>query len=247
MPSSLRIISLEHAEAEGAGKIADWALQRGHVLQAVRLDLREPLPPLEDVDFLVIMGGAPNIYQDRDFPFLKAERAYVEEAALAGKVMLGVCLGAQLIADALGGRVTQNPVREIGWFPIQVENRDHLFAGFPQECTVFHWHGDTYSLPPGAVQMARSAACENQAFAFGDRIVGLQFHVELSATAAAAFTIGAEHALQLEEWVQSPEVIRAAQPDLSATDRGLEMLLDGLAAVAQSSQSEVLPERDLAG
>lgn len=233
MPQALRIISLEHAENEGAGKIAKWAQERGHQLTSVRLDLGEALPPLEEVDFLVVMGGAPNIYQDRDFPFLNAERAYVEQFALAEKPMLGVCLGAQLIADALGGRVTQNPVREIGWYPIEVENRDPLFAGFPAECLVFHWHGDTYSLPPGAVRMAKSAVCENQAFVFGDRIVGLQFHVELSAEAASAFTVGAEHALQPEEWVQSAEVIRAAEPDLRATDRGLEVLLDALAAKAQ--------------
>src|SRR4051794_2374184 len=95
----LRIFSLEHAEAEGAGKIADWAKQRGHTLTAVRLDLSAPLPDLNGLDMLVIMGGAMNVYQYRDYPWLRAERAFIESAMEMKKGVLGVCLGAQLIAD----------------------------------------------------------------------------------------------------------------------------------------------------
>ena len=233
--SSFRLCSLEHAEAEGAGKIADWAAHRGHPLQAVRLDRGEALPSLADFDLLVIMGGVMNVYQDRDYPWLPAERALVAGAIEAGKVVLGVCLGAQMIADALGARVVQNPVKEIGWFPVRKCATHELFAGFPEECTAFHWHGDTFGLPPGAVRLAKSAACRNQAFVSGDRVVGLQFHIEVSPAAVSRFLAGAEDYLQPEPWVQTAAAIREATPDLAGTDRGLEVLLDGLAQHRASS------------
>jgi GMP synthase-like glutamine amidotransferase len=227
--SSFRICSLEHAEAEGAGKIAEWAVRRGHPLRVVRLDRGEALPGLADFDMLVIMGGAMNVYQDRDYPWLPRERALVAEAIQAGKVVLGICLGAQMTADALGARVVQNPVKEIGWFPVRKCVSHELFAGFPEECTVFQWHGDTFAIPAGAVRIAESAACQNQAFVYGDRVVGLQFHVEVSPEAVRGFLEGADDYLQPEQWVQTAAAIREATPDLTATDRGLEVLLDALA------------------
>jgi GMP synthase-like glutamine amidotransferase len=230
--SSFRICSLEHAEAEGAGKIADWAARRGHPVKAIRLERGEALPSLADFDMLVIMGGAMNAYQDRDYPWLPRERAMVAAAIQAGKVVLGVCLGAQMIADALGARVVQNRVKEIGWFPVRKCAPHELFAGFPEECTAFHWHGDTFSLPEGAVRIAESAACQNQAFVFGERVVGLQFHVEVSPEGVRGFLVGADDYLQPEQWVQAAAQIRDATPDLAATDRGLEVLLDGLATLA---------------
>lgn len=234
--SSFRLCSLEHAEAEGAGKIADWAARRGHALQVVRLDRGEALPSLADFEMLVIMGGAMNVYQDRDYPWLPAERALVAAAIEGGKVVLGVCLGAQMIADALGARVVQNPVKEIGWFPVLKCAPHALFAGFPEECTAFHWHGDTFELPPGAVRIAESAACRNQAFVFGEHVVGLQFHVEVSPAAVHGFLHGADDYLQPERWVQTAAAIREVTPDLAATDRGLEVLLDGLTRSSGSSR-----------
>src|SRR6476646_9732670 len=103
-----RICSLEHAPEEGAGKIAEWAARRGYPLRVIRMDLGEPLPVIEQLDFLVIMGGAMNVYQYRDYPWLPAERDYIRRAIQEGKAVLGVCLGAQLIADVLGARVVQH-------------------------------------------------------------------------------------------------------------------------------------------
>jgi GMP synthase-like glutamine amidotransferase len=144
--------------------------------------------------------------------------------------LLGVCLGAQLIADALGGRVVQNPVVEIGWFPVRFLDRQPPFDGFPGECVAFHWHGDTFSLPPGARRIAESDGCANQAFMVGEKIVGLQFHVEVTPAAAATFCEGADHILVPERFVQTRAEIERAQPDLAPTDAGLFRLLDGLAS-----------------
>jgi GMP synthase-like glutamine amidotransferase len=127
---------------------------------------------VDGFDWLIVMGGPMNVYQYRDYPWLRAERRVIRDAVSANKRVLGVCLGAQLIADALGGKVFQNDHKEIGWFPVSAvpEGADSPFV-FPHETTVFHWHGDTVSLPPGGVWLARSPGCEHQAFSVGSRVL----------------------------------------------------------------------------
>lgn len=223
-----RIHSLEHAPAEGAGKIRDWAIARGHVVTATRLDLGEALPDAGEFDLLVIMGGAMNIYQHRDYPWLVPEKDLIARAIAGKKALLGVCLGAQLIADALGSRVVQNAELEIGWHPVRFTDRSAPFDGFLPETLAFHWHGDTFTLPPGARRVAESDGCENQAFIHGDRIVGLQFHVEVTPAAASAFCEGADEFLQPARFVQTRDEIERARPDLAATNAGLFRLLDHL-------------------
>lgn len=227
----MRVHSLEHAPAEGAGKIKDWARQRGHEFRAARLDLGEPLPAPEEFDLLVVMGGAMNVYQHRDYPWLVAEKECIARAIERGKALLGVCLGAQLIADVLGAKVVQNPVLEIGWFPVRFLDRTPPMDGFPEEGVVFHWHGDTFSLPPGARRIAESDGCAQQGFVFGEKIAGLQFHIELTPAAAAAFCEGADDLLVPSRFVQARGYIEHVQPDLRATDAGLFRLLDHLASM----------------
>lgn len=225
----MRIHSLEHAPNEGAGKIAEWAAARGHTLTTTRFDLGQTVPKPDEFDLLVIMGGGMNIYQHRDYPWLVDEKRLIAKAAARDKSMLGVCLGAQLIADVLGGKVVQNPVKEIGWFPVRFFDRQPPFDGFPETCTVFHWHGDTFELPSRARRVAESDGCSHQAFAFGSRIVGLQFHIEVTPEAALSFCVGADSELQSAKYVQTGDEIAASAPDLTATDAALWRLLDQLA------------------
>ncbi len=123
-----------------------------------------------------------NVYEEAEYPWLAAEKAFIAAAIGAGKPVLGICLGAQLIAAVLGGTVSKGPQPEIGWYPVELTPAGRelpLFAGFPDRFTALHWHGDTFSIPPGATHVASSAACANQAFAYdGGRVVGLQFHLE---------------------------------------------------------------------
>ncbi len=230
----MRIHSLEHAPQEGAGKITGWARTRGHPLKTTRLDLGEPLPQLPQFDLLVVMGGAMNIYQYRDYPWLRVERELIGSAASAGKGVLGICLGAQLLADALGARVYQNTEKEIGWHPIRVIDRSPPFHEFPAECTVFHWHGDTFDLPTKCRRVAESDACANQAFVFGDRLIGIQFHAEVSREALEGFMEGADSELAPARWVQSARQIREATPDMASIDKALWALLDSLATTLTS-------------
>ena len=179
----MKVHWLQHVPFEGLGVIEDWLTTRGHTLACTRLYAGEALPAGPDgFDWLIVMGGPMNINQHRDHPWLLPEKKLIHAAVAAGKRVLGVCLGAQLIADALGGKVFQNAEREIGWLPVRAvaAGADSPFA-FPAKTTVLHWHGDTFSLPPGSTWLAESEGCAHQAFAVGPRVLGLQFHLEMTA------------------------------------------------------------------
>lgn len=178
---SLRIHYLQHVPFEGPGFIESWALVRGHRLTATRLYVGHRLPATEEFDWLFILGGPMNVYEESRYPWLAREKRFIGEALREGKVLIGICLGAQLLACVLGAKVTRNPCVEIGWYPVQKASQasQSSLSGFlPDSFPAFHWHGDTFEIPRGAVHLARSEACENQAFAFDDRVVAFQFHLE---------------------------------------------------------------------
>jgi GMP synthase (glutamine-hydrolysing) len=174
--------AFRHVGFEHLGLIAPALQSRGLAVQYV--DMFDGAPPpqrIGDAAGLIFMGG-PMSAND-DLPYLRAELALIERAAQAGTPVLGVCLGAQLIAKALGARVYRNRVKEIGWFPVSwtpAAASDPLFAGLSDAETVFHWHSETFDLPPGAELLARSEACSHQAFRVGANVYGLQFHLEVT-------------------------------------------------------------------
>ncbi len=229
----MKIVCLEHVPHEGPGRIADWAERRGYRLKRLSLAAGDQLPAPSEVDLLIVMGGPMNIYQHRDHPWLIKEKRFIEECLYRGLPALGICLGAQLLADVLGGKVYQNAVYELGWLPVKFGHREGIFAEVPEQLTVLHWHGDTFSLPPGAIGVASSAGCQNQAFVWEDRVVGLQFHLELDPLIVKALGKSG----YLDEWpgqfVQTPEVIMHAEGvDYAPLQAALDEILDGLAAVA---------------
>jgi GMP synthase (glutamine-hydrolysing) len=222
---------LEHASGEGPGEIANWAMQRGHSVARTQLFAGAPLPELRDGDWLVIMGGPMNIHEHRNHPWLVPEKRWLSHAIAAGHTVLGVCLGAQLIADVLGAKVCQNPEVEIGWFPVRLTDgaaKHPAFSKLPHELTPLHWHGDTFDLPPGAVHLAESDGCRNQAFAFGDRVIGLQFHIEALREDVEAFIADLRFAKE-GRYVQTPEQIRAGAAHIPSTHAALHTMLDALA------------------
>ena len=179
----MRLHWLGHVPFEDAANIGLWAEQHGHTVTSTRLYADESLPEVSEIDALAVMGGPMNVYQYRRYPWLCAEKRFIEKAIAAEIPMIGVCLGGQLIADVLGAKIVENPHIEIGWFPIRLTASaadSPLLAGLPTEFTAFHWHGDTFGIPAGATRLAESEACANQAFVYGTSVLGLQFHLEYS-------------------------------------------------------------------
>jgi GMP synthase-like glutamine amidotransferase len=213
---------------EDAAEIGRWAAERGYEVTATRLYAGEELPEVEAIDALAVMGGPMNVYQYRDFPWLVEEARFVEKAMKAGVPTIGVCLGSQLIADVLGAKVVQNGEKEIGWFDVTLTAEAEGMAAFreiPAKFTAFHWHGDTFGIAAGARRLAASEACANQAYAYGDDVIGLQFHLEYSAESIRKMILHCGDELVEGPYVQSAEAIRAGLSNVEGTRRVLEALL----------------------
>ncbi len=226
---SLRIHYIQHVRFEGLGSIEPWALSRGHQLSVTRTFARDPFPTPDQYDWLIVMGGPMGAYDEDKHVWMTAEKAAIRAAIDSGKRVLGICLGSQMIADVLGARVYPGPEKEIGWLPIDKSEagRVHpLLAGMPDPFTVFHWHGDTFDLPAGATLLASSAGTKHQAFVYGDRVVGLQFHLEnLAETVGGMVEHGADELDTSHRYVQSADTIRAGLSHCADNVRVLEALL----------------------
>jgi GMP synthase-like glutamine amidotransferase len=190
----MKIHYLQHVPFETPGFILEWAKTRG--IDCASTMLHEypaggvPFPETGTFDWLLIMGGPMNVYEEAIYPWLAEETRFVKKALDAGKTVIGFCLGAQLLAKALGGAVTRNPVKEIGWLPVSLTEaaRKHPLLGFlPPRPVVFQWHGDTFSvLPEGAVLLAESAVCAHEAFVWKEKAFAFQFHLESTAATIRA-------------------------------------------------------------
>ncbi len=222
----MRVHWLQHADFEDLGCIAPWLAANGHSVTGTRLYVGETPPGPAAFDALIVMGGPMNIYEHQAYPWLRGEKAAIRAAVDAGKRVLGICLGAQLLADVLGGPVTRNADSEIGWFPLNLTaagRASALFADLPQRFTGFHWHGDTYALPPDAECLATSEGCAQQAFAMGTQALGLQFHLEVTRTNAEEWF--RHERPQAARYVQTPEQILAQGDHFEENNRWMRAIL----------------------
>ena len=225
---AMRIHWLQHAAFEDLGCIGPWLAARGHAVSGTRLYAGETPPPAAEFDALIVMGGPMNIYQYAEHPWLRTEKALIRDAIAQGRRVLGICLGAQLIADVLGGPVSRNAEPEIGWFPVELNaagRAEPAFAGLPPTFTAFHWHGDTYALPPGATCLGHSAACAQQAFSWdGGRVIGLQFHLEVTRDNALEWF--RHEAITPSRHVQTPDAILADVDAFAANNAAMRAILE---------------------
>ncbi len=179
----IRFHCLQHVPFETPGNIEAWIKQNGHSISFTYFFSNGHLPDLKDFDVLLIMGGPMSVHDEKDFAWLKKEKGFIAKAIIEKKKILGICLGAQLIAEVLGAKVFRNTEKEIGFMPVHFakgELQHALFQDFIETETVFHWHGETFDLPRGAGLIASSPACVNQAYSIGDHIIGMQFHLEVT-------------------------------------------------------------------
>lgn len=204
MPKSIRIHYIQHVLYETLGCIEDWAQKRGHSLTATKCyENAAFFPETNTFDLLVILGGPMNVNDHLQHPWIDKEKKFVQQAIASGKTIIGICLGAQMIASTLGYAVYPNREKEIGWFPVD-------FTDGTTE-TVFHWHGETFDLPYGAQRLASSEACLNQAYTVGDKILGLQFHLEVTRDSLSKMVTFGQDELTTGNYIQPEADIRQTQ------------------------------------
>ncbi|MFH0863061.1 MAG: type 1 glutamine amidotransferase [Candidatus Altiarchaeota archaeon] len=224
---------LQHVPNEGPANIAAWARERGHKTACTRLYLGESLPLVGDFDLIAVLGGPMNAYADEKHAWLAREKTFLAEAVDAKKCVLGVCLGAQLLSIILGGKVTRNNEREIGWHETSITDegrRSRAFAGFPEKFRPMHWHADTFTIPEGCTRTAASKACANQAFEGLDgKVVGLQFHLEYSMQDVRTMATESADDLVPGRYVGTPYGILTNAWRTSETKRLIFLLLDSMA------------------
>ncbi len=223
----MHVHCLQHAAHEDLGCIGPWLARRGDRVSMTRLWAGDALPPPTGFDALIVMGGPMNIYEHGAHPWLVSEKKMIRAAIDGGLPVLGICLGSQLIADVMGGPVTRNAHTEIGWFDVGLNTagRAHaLFGDWPDRFSAFHWHGDTFAIPPGAQNLMSSEGCAHQAYAIGDRVIGLQFHLEVTAADARVWL--AQETLRPSTYVQTPEFILGELERFALDNRLMVRLLD---------------------
>lgn len=175
-----RLHIVQHVPFENSGRIKKWALKIGLDIKQTMLYGGDVLPEMKDFDFLVIMGGPMGVNDETRYRWLEKEKEFIKNAIHANKSVLGICLGAQLIAHCLDAKVKPNINKEIGWFNVNlIDSHKYFNNTLFENLITFHWHGDKFDIPKGAKHLFQSEACLNQAFIYDDRVVGLQFHPEI--------------------------------------------------------------------
>lgn len=207
----MRAHYFQHVHFEGLGSIEPWLVSNGYELTSTRFFESDRLPNPDAIDFLVVMGGPMSVNDEDKYHWLVLEKQFVRKFIESGKPVLGICLGAQIIATAMGANVFPNTLKEIGWFPIQkVSSTDDSIFHFSFSEIVFHWHGETFDLPLGAKRLAKSEGCENQAFQLGERVMGLQFHLEMTPKSVREIVSNCRDELVPSKYVQTEEEILSA-------------------------------------
>lgn len=233
----MRIHFILHVPYESPGSLLDWVREKkaDAIVSTTRLYQQEELPAIEEVDFVVVMGGPMSVHDVDRFAWLRSEKDFIRRIILADKKILGICLGSQLLAEALGAEVFPNLHKEIGWFPVYKERQtgEGQFSPLPTMFTAFHWHGDTFSLPNGATLLCHSEACRHQAFAVGNRILGIQFHPEATPSLVKNMVENGGDELVAAPWIQDAATICREKRYYEQSRAWFWMMLDQFAGIGE--------------
>lgn len=224
--SRVRIACVQNHHAEGPARIRVWSEARGHEMRCCRAFAANEIP-IDEYDAFVVMGGPASVNDAAFDPGVHRALERVERFLETGKPVLGICLGAQMMAVVAGGRVVRGGRKEIGWFDIRVEQAEgHLLSGLPEQLTVFHWHGEQIDPPEGARRLASSEVCPVQAFQVGNRVLGLQCHLEVDRDAVEKMV----HVFE-DEILEGGAGVQSAGEMLAAVDRHGEACDEALAGM----------------
>lgn len=234
MSSGKHIECFMHVPFEGPGIIADWLAKKGHRIHYTRLYEDPKLPDPATVDLLIIMGGPMDVFDYHIHPWMGDEIEWVKEFIQSGKPILGICLGAQILAAALGEEVYPGPHKEIGWHNLQFlpSLGDYkIFEALPDSRKVFHWHGDTFNIPAGATRIASSQAFPNQGFIYGQQVLAFQFHLEVTPESVRALVDNCRNELVEGPYIQSEKEILSEQNYFQSNQELLFKFLDYLCSL----------------
>lgn len=223
----LRIHYLQHVAFEGPGCIAQWAETKNHVITSTKLYCNESFPDLSQIDWLIILGGPMSVNDSEKYPWINTEKKFILNAINTGKTVIGICLGSQFIASVLGAGVYKNKEKEIGWFPINnTASADNFLFQDEKEYNVFHWHGETFDLPDNSILLASSEACINQAFLYGNTVLGLQFHFEVTDDSLAQMLTFGKEDIDGSPFTQQPDYIAAQKQLIVENNKRMYSILD---------------------
>lgn len=209
----------QHEPFEGMAAIETWLTQNNFDITYTRFYESDVLPDLNHIDWLIVMGGSMSVNDESDFPWLKKEKVFIKNCINSNKVVIGVCLGSQLIANALGAIVYKNTEKEIGWYPIFKNKNVYspIFDSLPQETAMFHWHGETYDLPEGAKLIASSKVCKNQIFQVREKTIAFQCHPETTLESLRSMNEACRAELVQASFIQSEAEMIAGVKEYAPT------------------------------
>lgn len=226
------IMIFKHVPFEGPGTFREELDKRGLRYREVNLYEGEIPKNLDGCGGLIIMGGPMNVYEETEYPFLKDEDGLIKEALAKKMPMVGICLGAQLMAKAAGAKVTKGKKKEIGWYPLHLTEEaksDPAFKVLPKEVEVFQWHGDTFDIPKGAVRLASSDLFPNQAFRIGDNAYAFQFHIEVTSDIIKSWIdINEEELAGVKDYIDSEKILPETKEKIEDLGRLAKNVYDQL-------------------
>jgi len=227
----IRIVYLQHVPFEGLGSIEVWARKNGCVVTGRRLFENQPFPALYEFDWLIVMGGPMGVHDEDTYSWLSGEKKFIDQAVGAEKVVIGICLGAQLLADVLGARVFRNAYPEIGWFPMELRREPacDTLVDLPDTLEAFHWHGDTFDLPSGALNIASSEGCPNQGFVYGKNVYAFQFHLEVTLDGALQLIRNCSEEMVEGRYIQTVEEITGDPARFTNANQYMSRILSRIA------------------
>jgi GMP synthase (glutamine-hydrolysing) len=209
-----------------------WARKKGYQVTHTHVCNNEKLPSVDDFDWLMVMGGSPHAWEESVNPWLPAEKKFIAETLDSRKIVVGVCFGAQLLAEALGGELYPNELKEIGWYEVTLTTEGQnsfLFKDIPKRFMTFHWHSDHFSLPPGCTRLAHSEPTDNQAYICAERsVVGLQFHPEYTREMVTHFARMEGFEWEKDQFVAGKEAVLAQTDKIPDTYWLMEALLNNI-------------------